>query len=216
VLLRCAFEKIQRGGPIGPFPAVDPADRPAAANDRPGPRRGDRRRRLLAARAGARCRARDRLLRCRRPRGSRSTRGDSQRPPEKPGSWRSPRSTACTAIGWRRAPAARRSWPSGCWRGCGPALHLSPFASSTPRPCSGSARSPAMRSSRSALTALANLATSRPLPRLRHRHRGDPRRRRPRLPDGIAAIRMSVDLAQQLGRLRPILFLTAFSHDVRR
>ena len=108
MLLRCAFEKIQRGGPIGPFPAVDPADRPAAANDRPGPRRGDRRRRLLAPRAGARCRARDRLLRCRRPRGSRSTRGDSQRPPEKPGSWRSPRSTAGTAIGWRRAPAARR------------------------------------------------------------------------------------------------------------
>ena len=34
---------------IGLFPAVDPADRPAPANDRPGPRRGDRRRRLLAA-----------------------------------------------------------------------------------------------------------------------------------------------------------------------
>ena len=31
----------------------------------------------------------------------------------------------------------------------------------------------------------------RPLPRLRHRHRRDPRRRRPRLPDGIAANTMS-------------------------
>ncbi len=64
VLLRWALAEIQReGGEFGLFPAVDAADRAAAAAARSGSRRGDRRRGLLAARARARCGIGVRLLR---------------------------------------------------------------------------------------------------------------------------------------------------------
>jgi pyruvate dehydrogenase E1 component len=62
--------------------------------------------------------------------------------------------------GRRRALAARPVSPSGCWRGCARVPHSSPSATSTRRPCPGSAPWPATRSSRSASTALANPATS--------------------------------------------------------
>jgi len=77
-----------------------------------------------------------------------------------PASWRSPRPTACTAIGLRRAPAVKAVSRSGCWRGCGRVRHSSPSAIFTQRPCRGSVPSPATRLSRSVSTALANRAIS--------------------------------------------------------
>jgi pyruvate dehydrogenase E1 component len=53
IRLRWAFEEIRRDtGESVYFPAVDAAARPAPPTDRPGSRRSDHRRRLLAARAG--------------------------------------------------------------------------------------------------------------------------------------------------------------------
>ena len=77
VLLRWALEEIQReDGEFGLFPALDPAGRAARAPDRRGARRRHRRRGVLAARAGSRGRAGDRLLRRGGARGACRARGD--------------------------------------------------------------------------------------------------------------------------------------------
>ena len=58
--------------------------------------------------------------------------------------------------GRRHALAARPVSPNDCWRGCGRVRRSSPSATSTRPHCRGSAQSRAIRSSRSASTALAS------------------------------------------------------------
>ena len=94
---------IQRedGGSVYFRLSTRPVEQPERTLDA-GARGGDRRRRLLAARAGARRRAGDRLLRRGGARGDRRARGDRARTCPAPACSASPRPTGCTATGGRR------------------------------------------------------------------------------------------------------------------
>ena len=118
----------------------DRSSSPSATIDA-GPRRGDRRRRLLAARAGAGCRAGDRLLRRGRARGARRVRGDPRgraRRRAARGHLARPAAPRLARGRWRAATSAS---PSGCWRGCARVPRSSPSPTATRRRCRGSAAS---------------------------------------------------------------------------
>ena len=113
VLLRWAFGEIQRDGGESVYFRL--STRPVEQPERDGrPALADaiRRRRLLAARAGAGRGAGDRLLRCGRARGARRLGGDSRRTCQAWACSRSPRPTACTAIGGTRAMAGDPGSPA--------------------------------------------------------------------------------------------------------
>ena len=95
MLLRWALEEIQRedGRSVYFRLSTRPIDQPER-DARRGADRGDRRRRVLAARAGARRRAGDRLLRRGRAGGAGGARGDRWKTCRAPDCWRSPRPDA--------------------------------------------------------------------------------------------------------------------------
>ncbi len=125
----------------------------------PGPRRGDRGRRLLAARAGGRRRAGDRLLRRRRPRGAG---GASERDRGRPRG-RAPRDHLARSPAPRLARARARGEtapPSGSSPGCARVPPSSRSATSIRRPVLARRRRRQSRSCRWASTVLASRATS--------------------------------------------------------
>src|SRR5271166_1783495 len=175
-----------RGRRVGLFPAVDPADRTAPANDRPGPRRGGGCRRLLALRARTGCRIRDRLLRRGRPRGARRVSGRRRRHP----------ASRASGDHLARPPAPRLAGGAGSRRKrCGRAAVGPPAPGCRTRHRWGlspgdlvvARRGRRQRDRPARCRPLRPIRRHpRPLPRLRHRHRRNPRRRLPRLPNGIA------------------------------
>ena len=175
-----------RERPLGLFPALDPASRPARAPDRRRAGRGDRRRRRIgcASRPAtpisrSSIAARSRRMLWRRMRRSRKTR-------RAPGCWRSPLPARFTATGRNRCAPDSRVSPNACWRGCGRTRRWSRSRTATRRLCHGSARSRGSRSSRSAWTGSAKPATSRTFTASTGSTRRDHRRRGAGLPAGDA------------------------------
>ena len=194
ILLRWAFEEIQReaGESVYFRLSTRPIEQPQRTID------PDLAEAIVAgaywlARAGAGCGARDRLLRRRRPRGARRASGGGRRHPASRASGdhlARPPAPRLAGGARRRRKQRGRAAAGAAAPGCGTRhrRRLPPGDLVVARRGRRQRDRPARRRPLWPIR-----RHPRPLPRLRHRHRRDPRRRRPRLPYRIAANGMRAD-----------------------